>query len=133
MTPAGNAVFSGNTVTTTNTGGAGQDFGIAVDSEDGTSVTYTGNTFKSMYAYAYGDWNGYKNNTIGHNTWLGTPTYTFVAGDGACDPTTGPDPIAVCPASFTFTDNLPNKVNCIPQSNATVTIADQITQCKASQ
>ncbi len=131
MTPAGNAVFTGNTVITTNNGGKGLDFAISVDAENGTGVTFTGNTFQSMYAYAGGEWDGYQNHVIGHNTWQGTPTYTFVAADGACDPNNTDHDRAVCPASFTFSDNLPNTVRCGLQSEAKVTIGNQVTQCKA--
>ena len=132
MTPAGNATFTGNNVVTTNSGSSGLDFGIGIDAEDGTGVAVTGNTFQSMYAYAGGEWDGYTSNVIGHNTWEGTPTYTFVAADGACDPSVT-DTFAICPASITFTDTLPNTVICGGQSEATVTIGNQVTQCKAAQ
>ncbi len=136
MTQAGSAAFTGNTVITTNNGGNGLDFAISVDAENGTGVTFTGNTFQSMYAYADGEWDGYQNNVIGNNTWKGTPIYTFAAIDGACDPHIadhGADHGSVCPANFTFTDNLPNAVRCGLQSEATVTIGNQVTKCKASQ
>ncbi len=131
MTPAGSATFTGNTITTTNNGAA-QDFGISTDGSDNQGVTFTGNTFSDKYAYVDGEWDGYNNTLIGHNTWLGTPTYTFAAVDGGCDPTQT-DTGAVCPVNVQFTDSLPNKVMCGSYSKAAVTINGQVTQCKAKQ
>ncbi len=126
--PKVNAAFTGNTVTTTSGGGAGQDLGISLDSEDGSGLTFTGNTFQSSYAYAGGDWDGYSNTHIGHNTWQGKPAYTFVAADGGCNPAVH-DNLKVCPVDITFTDNLPNTVRCGNQSEATVTIGSQVKRC----
>jgi hypothetical protein len=131
MTPAGNAAFTGNTITSTNNGTA-QDFGISVDFASNTGVTFTGNTFNDQFAYVDGDWGGYNNTTIGHNTWLGSPTYTMYAGDGACDPTQGGTG-ATCPVNIQFNDSLPNTVDCGAESEATVTINGQVTQCKPNQ
>ncbi|MES2219495.1 MAG: hypothetical protein V4587_00835 [Acidobacteriota bacterium] len=131
MTPAGNAVFSGNTITTTSTGTA-QDFGISTDGSNNQGVSFTSNTFSDKYAYADGEWDGFSNTLIGHNTWLGTPSYTFVAVDGGCDPSQT-DAGAVCPANVTFTDSLPNTVVCGSYSEAAVSINGQVTQCKAKQ
>ncbi|MGC1781127.1 MAG: hypothetical protein WA708_01250 [Acidobacteriaceae bacterium] len=130
MIPAANAIFTGNTVTTTNSGGAGKDFGISFD-ESNQGTTFEGNTFSDKYACADGEWDGF-NGTIGKNTWLGSQTYTFVATDGGCDPSQrGKD--AVCPSRVTFTDNLRNKVRCGPFSEATVTVGGKVTVCKAQQ
>ncbi|MES2222504.1 MAG: hypothetical protein V4587_16255, partial [Acidobacteriota bacterium] len=131
MTPAGNAVFSGNTVTTTSNGTA-HDFAINTDASNNAGVTFSGNTFSSNFAYGGGDWDGYNNTTIGSNTWGGTPKYTFYAGDGGCDPTQT-DSGAVCPVNINFTDNLPNTVYCGAESEAQVTINGQVTQCKPNQ
>ncbi len=131
MTPAGNAVFTGNTVTTTNNGTA-HDFGIDTDASNNAGVTFTGNTFNDQFAYGGGDWDGYNNTTIGTNTWQNTPTYTFYAGDGGCDPTQN-DPGAVCPVNVHFTDSLPNTVYCGAESEAIVTIGGHVTQCKPNQ
>jgi hypothetical protein len=130
MTPAGGATFSNNTVTTTNTDGSGKDFGISFD-ESNQGSTFAGNTFSDKYAYADGEWDGF-NGTIGKNTWLGSPTYTFVAIDGGCDPSQK-DQDAVCPSRFTFEDKLPNTVRCGAFSEATVTISGKVTICKAKQ
>ena len=86
MTPAGSDSFTGNTITSTNNGTA-HDFGISLDGTDNAGVTMTGNTFNDQFAYVDGDWDGYNNATIGHNTWVNTPTHTMYAGDGGCDPT----------------------------------------------
>lgn len=131
MTPAGSATFTGNTITTTNNGPA-QDFGISTDGSNNEGVTFTGNTFNDKYAYADGEWDGYNNTLIGHNTWQGSPSYTFVAADGGCDPTQT-DAAAACPVNVQFTDSLPNKVVCESYSEAAVTINGQVTQCKAKQ
>jgi hypothetical protein len=131
MTPAGNAVFTGNTITTTSTGTA-QDFGISTDGSNNEGVSFTGNTFSDKYAYADGEWDGFSNTLIGHNSWLGTPTHTFAAVDGGCD-LSQKDTGAVCPANITFTDPLPNTVVCGSYSEAAVTINGQVTQCKAKQ
>jgi hypothetical protein len=131
MTAAGSATFTGNTITTTNNGTA-KDFGISLDATSNSGVTFTGNTFSDKFAYVDGDWDGYNNTTIGSNTWKNTPTYTFYAGDGGCDPTQT-DPGATCPVNIQFTDSLPNTVSCGAESEATVTIGGQVTQCKASQ
>ena len=131
MTPAGNATFTGNTITTTNNGTA-QDFGISTDGSDNEGVAFTGNTFNDKLAYVDGDWDGYNNTLIGHNTWLGTPTETFYAGDGGCDPSQK-ESGAACPANIQFTDSLPNTVKCGTYSEATVTIDGQATQCKAKE
>jgi hypothetical protein len=131
MTPAGNAAFTGNTITTTSTGVA-QDFGISTDGSNNEGVTFTGNTFSDKYAYADGEWDGFSNTLIGHNTWASTPTHTFAAMDGGCDPTQK-DTGAVCPAGITFTDSLPNTVVCGSYSEAAVSINGQVTQCKAKQ
>lgn len=130
MIPTGNAIFFNNTVTTTNTRGAGKDFGISFD-ESNQGSTFTGNTFRDKYAYANGEWDGF-NGTIGKNTWLGSPTYTFVAIDGGCDPSQK-DKDATCPSRFTFEDNLPNTVRCGPFSEAMVNIGGKTTVCKAKQ
>ncbi len=131
MTPAGNAVFSGNTITTTNNGTA-YDFGIDTDNSNNAGVTFTGNTFSDQFAYGGGDWDGYNNTTIGSNTWKNTPKYTFYAGDGGCDPTQT-DTGATCPVNIQFTDSLPNTVYCGAESEATVTVGGQVTQCKPSE
>lgn len=130
MTPAGSAIFSGNTITTTNTGGAGKDYGISLD-ESNHGTTFTGNTFRDDYAYADGEWDGYQE-TVGKNTWLGRPTYSFVAIDGGCDPSQH-DSSPVCPSSFSFVDPLPGPVKCGPYSEATVTVGRKVTVCKAKQ
>jgi hypothetical protein len=131
MTPVGSATFTGNTVTTTNSGRS-QDFAISTDGSDNAGVTFTGNTFRSKYAFVDGDWDGYSNTTIGHNSWLTTPTFTFLAGDGGCDPTQH-DPAAVCPTGVDFTDSLPATVSCGAESNATITIAGDTKRCKPNQ
>lgn len=128
MTPTGSATFIGNSITTTNRGAAG-DFGISMDGTDNAGVNFEGNTFRDQYAYAEGDWDGYRA-TIGHNVWEGTPTYTFAASDGGCDATQKTSD-AVCPSSVTFVDHLPNKVKCGTWSGASVTIGGQRTKCKA--
>jgi hypothetical protein len=131
MTPAGNAVLSGNTITTTNNGTA-HDFGISTDGSNNAGVTFSGNTFSDQFAYVDGDWDGYNNTTIGHNTWSSTPIYTMYAGDGGCDPTQS-DSGAACPVNIQFTDSLPNTVYCGAESEANVTVGGQVTQCKPNQ
>ncbi|MGC1781680.1 MAG: Ig domain-containing protein [Acidobacteriaceae bacterium] len=131
LPPTETATLSGNTFTTTNTGGAGQDFAISVDGVDDAGIVIQGNTFNSQYAYVDGGWDSYDNTTVGHNTWLGTPQYTFDAQDGSC--ALNESGVNVCPSNFTFTDTLPNKVNCGTASSATVTIGGQVTQCKPGQ
>lgn len=123
---------TGNTFTLVNTGHGSNDYAVGVDSSYGNGVTVTGNTFKASTAYVDGEWDGYGNFTIGHNTWLGTPRYTVNAGDGACDPGQAGDS-SVCPASVTVTDNLPNTVNCGPYSEAAVTVGGHLTQCRPTQ
>jgi hypothetical protein len=131
LTAAGNAAFTGNTITTTNNGTA-QDIGISTDGSINAGVTFTDNTFSDMYTYASGDWDGYSDTTIGHNTWLGTPKYTFAAADGGCDPTVA-ESGAICPVNVQFTDSLPNTVSCGAESVATVTINGKVTQCKPTE
>ncbi len=131
MTAAGSAVFTGNTITTTNNGTA-QDFGISTDGSNNQGISFTGNTFSDKYAYADGEWDGFSNTLIGHNTWLGTPSHTFAAVDGGCDPSQN-EAGAVCPANVTFTDSLPNTVVCGNYSEAAVSINGQVTQCKPKQ
>jgi hypothetical protein len=122
------ATVSGNTFTSTNTGGAGQDFAVSVDGDDDAGIVIEGNTFNSQYAYVNGGWDSYKDTTLGHNTWLGAPRYTFDAQDGSC--ALNESGVNVCPSAVVFTDTLPNTVNCGAQSSATVTIGGQVTQCK---
>lgn len=131
MTPAGKAAFTGNIVTTTSHGIV-HDFGISTDGSDNAGVVFSGNTFNDGYAYADGEWDGYNNTNIGHNTWLGKPDFIFAALDGACDPTQGHED-AVCPARANFLDNLPNKVKCGAESTATITIGGRVTTCKPNQ
>jgi hypothetical protein len=131
MTPADSVSFTGNKITTTNNGTA-QDFGISTDDSNNVGVTFTGNTFSDQYAYADGEWDGYNNTLIGHNTWLGTTKYTFVAVDGVCDPRS-PQSGGVCPVNVQFTDSLPNTVSCGAESTAAVTIGGNVTQCKATE
>jgi hypothetical protein len=128
MTPAGSIAFTDNTVTTTSSGAA-HDFAISTDASDNEGVTFTGNTFRSRYAFAGGDWDGYNNTIIGHNSWLSTPELTFSAEDGGCDPTQH-DPGAVCPVSVEFTDSLPVTVTCGAQSAATIAIGGEVKKCK---
>lgn len=130
MTPAGSAVFAGNTIVTKNTGGAGKDFGISLDDSD-HGTTFIGNTFRDDYAYADGEWDGYRD-TVGQNTWLGKPSYSFVAIDGGCDPSQNSSD-ALCPSSFTFVDHLSSPVSCGPFSEATVTVGGKVIVCKAQQ
>ncbi|HEX5236494.1 MAG TPA: hypothetical protein VFW25_14340 [Silvibacterium sp.] len=130
MTPAARNTFTGNTIKTTNSGDA-HDFGISTDSSNNAGVTISGNTFDDQYAYADGEWDGYSF-TIGHNTWRGSPAYTFAALDGACDPKQDGSG-AECPSSARFIDRLPNKVKCGPESAATVTIGPEVTVCKPNQ
>jgi hypothetical protein len=128
LTAAGNAAFTGNTITTTNNGTA-LDMGISTDGSINAGVTFTGNTFSDTYTYVDGDWDGSSGTVIGHNTWLGTPKYTFNAADGGCDPTVA-ESGAICPVNAVFTDNLPNTVSCGAESTAAVTIGGNLTQCK---
>lgn len=130
ITPAGKDSITGNTIKTTNSGDA-RDFGISTDASNNAGVTIDGNSFDDRYAYADGEWDGYSI-TIGHNTWLGSPAYTFAALDGACDPTQD-GAGAMCPAGARFIDRLPNKVKCGPESAATVTIGGEVTKCKPNQ
>ncbi len=131
MTSAGNAAFTGNTITTTSNGTA-QDFGISTDSSDNAGVTFTGNSFRSKLAFVGGDWDGYSHTTIGHNSWLTTPQYTFVAADGGCDPTVA-ESGAVCPTEVDFTDSLPMTVSCGAESTSAVTIGGAYKKCKPNQ
>lgn len=130
MTPAGSGTFSGNTITTTNSGGAGKDYGVSFDSVDASTVSLTGNTFNSVYAYGTTDWDGGENIIIGHNTWNGTPQYSYAAVDGACDPSQGSTAGNPCPGSVQITDSIPNKVLCGTYSESSVSIGGQVTQCK---
>jgi hypothetical protein len=131
MTPAGTDSFTGNTITTTNNGTA-HDFAISTDASNNEGVTFTGNTIRSKYAFVDGDWDGYTNTKIGHNTWLTTPQFTFLAGDGGCDPTQH-DPGAVCPTTVDFTDSLPATVSCGFESTSAVTIGGTYKKCKPNQ
>jgi hypothetical protein len=131
MTPAGTDSFTGNTITTTNNGTA-HDFAISTDASNNAGVTFTGNTIRSKYAFVDGDWDGYTNTKIGHNTWLTTPQFTFLAGDGGCDPTQH-DPGAVCPTTINFTDSLPATVSCGSESTSAVTIGGTYKKCKPNQ
>jgi hypothetical protein len=131
LTSAGTSSFTGNTITTTSSGAA-HDYGISTDASNNAGVSFTGNTFRSKFAFVDGDWDGFKNTTIGHNTWSTTPTYTFVAGDGGCDPTQN-DSGAVCPTTVDFADSLPMTVSCGGESTATVTIGGASKKCKPNQ
>jgi hypothetical protein len=121
-----------NTVTTVNLNQGQQDYSIGSLAAHGDGISVTGNTFRSTTGYVSGEWDGYNNFTIGHNTWAGSPQYTVAAQDGACDPSVS-DSLAVCPASVTVTDPLPDTVQCGPYSMAKVTIAGHTTQCTAKQ
>jgi hypothetical protein len=131
MTPSGSDSFTGNTITTTNSGAA-HDFAISTDASNNAGVTFTGNTFRSKFAFVDGDWDGYTDTKIGHNIWSSTPTYTFLAGDGGCDPTQH-DSGAVCPTTIDFTDSLPMTVSCSAESTAAVTIDGAYKKCKPNQ
>jgi hypothetical protein len=133
LTPQNASItVTGNTVTTVNLNQGQSDYSIGFTAAHGDGISVTGNTFRSATGYVSGEWDGYNNFTIGHNTWAGSPQYTVAAQDGACDPSVS-DSLAVCPASVTVTDNLPNTVQCGPYSMAKVTIAGQVTQCTAKQ
>jgi hypothetical protein len=131
LTAAGSAAFTGNTITTTSNGTA-QDMGISTDASNNAGVTFTGNTFRSQFAYVDGDWDGYTDTTIGHNTWLGTPKYTFTAADGGCDPAVA-ESGAVCPTTIDFTDSLPMTVSCGAESTAAVTMGGAYKKCKPNE
>ncbi|MGC1784335.1 MAG: hypothetical protein WA708_17565 [Acidobacteriaceae bacterium] len=126
------AAFTGNTVTTTNTGAGAADYALSFDGANGSGITFTGNTFSAKNAYVDIDWDGASAFTIGANTWKTVPTYTVMALDGGCDPTQT-DTGAACPTSATLTDTLPETVSCGPYSEATVTIDGKATVCKAKQ
>jgi hypothetical protein len=133
LTPTNASVsVTGNKVTTVNLNQGQPDYSVGFTGAHGEGISVTGNTFTSATGYVFGEWDGYNNFTIGHNTWMGTPTYTVAAGDGGCDPKVS-DSLAACPATVTVTDNLPNTVQCGPYSMAKVTIAGQVTQCTAKQ
>jgi hypothetical protein len=132
LSAASGGAFTGNTITTSNTGGAGKDYGISVSGADADGVSFTGNTFKSGYAYAMIDWDGGNNVTVGTNTWQGSPTLTINAGDGGCAPGQS-DGDAACPVSFTFTDSLPDSVSCGSYSVATVKVGGKTTVCTPKQ
>jgi hypothetical protein len=131
MTPAGSDSFTGNTITTTSSGAA-HDFGISTDGSNNAGVSFTGNTFRSKFAFVDGDWDGYSNTTIGHNSWLTTPQFTFMAGDGGCDPSVA-ESGAVCPTTIDFADSLPATVSCGAESTAAVTIGGAYKKCKPNQ
>jgi len=124
---------TGNTITTINGGQSGaQDAGFQFDDASGNGISITGNTVTSSNEWMYGYWDGYNGIVVGHNTWEGSPQFTFKAQDGGCDPTQS-DSQVTCPVSINITDNLPNKVSCGAESTATVTINGQVTQCKPNQ
>ncbi len=126
-TAGGSASFSGNTVTTTNLGGAGHDYSISLDDANGSGITFTGNTFSSQYAYIDGDWDGYQDFIFGTNTWLGTPTFAIFANDGGCPGA------AVCPANIQLTDAAAESGKCGNFSTATFTLDSQVTVCKRNR
>ncbi|MGC1870129.1 MAG: right-handed parallel beta-helix repeat-containing protein [Acidobacteriaceae bacterium] len=124
---------TGNIITTTNAGKSGvQDAGLQFDDAFGNGISITGNTVTSTDEWMYGWWDGYSGITVGHNTWNGTPSLTFLAQDGGCDPTQT-DSGASCPVSINITDSLPNKVSCGAESTAKITVNGQVTQCKPTE
>lgn len=128
---------TGNTITTTNAGQTNvQDAGFQFADTFGNGLNITGNTVASANEWMYGGWDGFSGIVVGHNTWSGSPQWTFFSSDGGCDPTQGyPNNVASpssCPAGITITDALPNKVSCGPYSEARITVNGQVTQCKAT-
>ncbi len=131
LVPANGSInVSGNTFTMINLNQGQPDYAISMDAAFGNGVSVTGNTFSATTAFVDGEWDGFSNFTIGHNTWVGTPAHTVYAWDGRCDPSTN-NPSPECPSSVTVTDPLPNTVQCGNYSEATVTVNGQVTQCKA--
>ncbi len=122
---------TGNTITSLNLKLGAPDYDLGFDSSHGEGINVSGNTVTSQSAYVYGDWDGYNNITVGHNTWTGTPAASIMAGDGGCAPGVKGNEVT-CPASVAVTDALPNTVTCGPFSEAAVTIAGKITQCKSA-
>jgi hypothetical protein len=122
--------ITGNQITTTNAGNPNVlDAGFQFDDAAGNGISITDNNVTSANEWLYGDWDGYNNITVGHNTWGGSPPITFLAQDGACSPGNAQSG-TVCPVNINITDNLPNNVVCGASSEATVTIGGQVTQCK---
>jgi hypothetical protein len=132
LVPSNGAIsVTGNTITTLNLNQGAQDYGVGYDASYGQGIVFSGNTVTSTTADVYGGWDGYNNIVVGHNTWLGKPAFSVVAGDGGCDPTVS-DGETACPASLTVTDTLPDTASCTNYSEATVTIAGHVTRCKAN-
>ena len=131
LEPAAKISVKNNVITTTNGGKGALDAAFQFDDTDGTGISITENTVSAINTYILGEWDGYNNVTVGHNIWKGSPQYTFVAADGACEPSTGkPGSPAICPVAATVIDDLPNTVHCGPYSTAKITIDGKTTQCK---
>lgn len=84
--------LSGNTITTTGAGTAAiPDYGLSFDQDNLPSLTFTNNSFTSLYAFVQVDWDGANVAINSQQNWLNSPKIFIDNENGYLDPGgTGP-------------------------------------------
>jgi len=128
MTATGSVTFTNNTVTTSNSGGTGVDYGFSFsgDVEGPSRFLFTGNSFQSQYAFVTVDWDGASVIVPAGQTWKGTPKYSVDNENGFLDQAEqGP----TFTQSLIVGDVVPGAVHCGLYAAGTVQVGTNSQQC----
>jgi hypothetical protein len=128
MTASGSVTYASNTVTTTNNGGAGLDYGFSFSADvEGTNrFLFTTNTFQSQHAYVTVDWDGANVIIPAGQTWLGTPTYAVDNENGFLDQAEGGPTFT---QAVTLGDAVKGTINCGPYASGMQKVGATSQQC----
>ncbi|HWZ12396.1 MAG TPA: hypothetical protein VNX22_04585, partial [Acidobacteriaceae bacterium] len=125
MQLAGSVTYTGNNVTTTNAGKNGRDYSLSFSdvNEVGTNFQYSGNTFRSQYAYVTVDWDGAYVVVPAGQSWLGAPKYSIDNENGG----NGGGPTFT--QSITVDDSTPGTIHCGANAKGYTREGSQSVQC----
>ena len=120
LQPNDDATFENNVVKTAG-GVAGRgDYGISLDGDAGPVLTWSGDTFTSVYAWTNIAWDGSSTSAEVTGTWSGKPLFAVDSGDGGSSATVNPSFLTISGSGT---------VNCQASSTATVTAGGIPTHC----
>jgi hypothetical protein len=128
MTPQGSAIFTGNTVKTSGSGGEGRDYAISFDevTNGNGSISFTNNNLQSQYAFVTVAWDGADVSIPAGQNWIGSPQYVIDNENGFYDPE-GQGP--AFSQSITLGDSVPGTLNCGPYAAGLTQDGDNSQQC----
>ncbi len=113
MTTTGSVTYTSNSITTSNAGGSGLDYGFSfsADEEGPNRFLFISNTFQSQHAYVTVDWDGANVVLAAGQTWKGSPDYAIDNENGYLDQAdSGP----TFQQGLTLGDTVPGAVFCGP-------------------